>query len=161
MYSNHTRKVHDRDHGLTVRYHNTTLQIKKNTRCLIQAKGHEGSNTTAQEHKVSGSNSIRVKTQEYRVRMLCIKKPSTKTQRSKRWALLPGNLQTTHGQRGTRRRRRHRGSSRCGGRHRESHAPRLQGSNVDCSGRSGKTIKGENRSVEYLAYPQVLCPLLS
>src|ERR1041385_7117303 len=37
----------------------------------------------------------------------------------------------------------------------------LLGSNVDCSGRSGKTIKGENKAGEYLAYPRVLRPLLS
>src|SRR3954466_4657926 len=54
--------------------------------------------------------------------------------------------QGTPGQRGTRRRERHRGSS----------APGLQGSNVDCSGRSGKTIKGENKAGEYLVYPRVL-----
>src|ERR1041385_5370417 len=34
-------------------------------------------------------------------------------------------------------------------------------SNVDCSGRSGKTIKGENKAGEYLAYPRVLRLLLS
>src|SRR3954467_3999918 len=93
--------------------------------------------------------------------MICLKKASTKQQRSKRRGLLPGNLQTTPGQRGTRRRRRHRGSSCCGGRHRGSPAPRLQGSNVDCSGRSGKTIKGGNKAGEYLAYLRVLRPLLS
>src|SRR3954466_3791415 len=59
--------------------------------------------------------------------------------------------QGTPGQRGIRRRRRHRGSPN----------PGLQGSNVDCSGRSGKTIKGENKAGEYLAYPRVLRPLLS
>src|SRR3954466_5697965 len=91
----------------------------------------------------------------------CLKKASTNNNRSKRRGLLPGNLQTTPGQRGTRHRRRHRGSSCCGGRHRGSPAPRLQGSNVDCSGRSGKTIKGENKAGEYLAYPRVLRPLLS
>ena len=37
----------------------------------------------------------------------------------------------------------------------------LLGSNVDCSGRSGKTIKGENKAGEYLVYPRVLRPLLS
>src|SRR5437867_11852732 len=61
----------------------------------------------------------------------CLKKASTNTTRSKRRGLLPGNRQGTPGQRGTRRRRRHRGSPALG----------LQGSNVDCSGRSGKTIK--------------------
>src|SRR3954467_3428084 len=66
-------------------------------------------------------------------------------------SLLPGNRQGTPGQRGTQRRRRHRGSP----------APGLQGFNVDCSGRSGKTIKGENKAGEYLAYPRVLRPLLS
>src|SRR3954467_7186680 len=36
--------------------HNSTN--KNNTSCLIQARGHEGSNTTAREHKVSGSKGI-------------------------------------------------------------------------------------------------------
>src|SRR3954464_15807051 len=78
----------------------------------------------------------------------CLKKASTNTTRSKRRGLLPGNLQTTPDRRGTQRRRRHRGSP----------APGLQGSNVDCSGRSGKTIKGENKASEYLVYPRVLRP---
>src|SRR3954466_6779648 len=56
--------------------------------------------------------------------------------------------QGTPGQRGIRRRRRHRGTP----------APGLQGSNVDCSGRSGKTVKGENKAGEYLVYPRVLRP---
>ena len=34
----------------------------------------------------------------------------------------------------------------------------ILGSNVDCSGRSGKTIKGENKAGEYLVYSRVLCP---
>ena len=34
----------------------------------------------------------------------------------------------------------------------------LLGSNVDCSGRSGKTIKRESKADEYLIYPQVLHP---
>ena len=34
----------------------------------------------------------------------------------------------------------------------------LLGSNVDCSGRSRKTIKGENKAGEYLVYPRVLRP---
>src|SRR3954469_5296932 len=65
-----------------------------------------------------------------------------------RRGLLPGNRQGTPGQRGTQRRRRHRGSP----------APGLQGSNFDCSGRSGKTIKGGNKAGEYLIYPRVLHP---
>ena len=36
----------------------------------------------------------------------------------------------------------------------------LLGSNVDCSGRSGKTIKGENKAGEYLVYPRVLHPAI-
>ena len=43
-------------------------------------------------------------------------------------------------------------------RHRGYHAPGLQGFNVDCSGRSGKIIKGENKAGEYLVYPRVLRP---
>src|SRR3954463_7853852 len=78
----------------------------------------------------------------------CLKKASTNTTRSKRRGLLPGNRQGTPGQRGTQHHRRHRGSP----------APGLQGSNVDCSGRSGKTIKGENKAGEYLIYPRVLRP---
>src|SRR3954465_7111417 len=64
-----------------------------------------------------------------------------------RRGLFPGNLQTTPGLG-------HRGSSRCGGRHREL---LLLGSNVDCSGRSGKTVK-EIKAGEYLVYPRVLRP---
>src|SRR3954465_8245791 len=77
----------------------------------------------------------------------CLKKASTNTTRSKRRGLLPGNLRTTPGLG-------HRGSSRCGGRHREL---MLLGSNVDCSGRSGKTVK-EIKAGEYLVYPRVLRP---
>src|SRR3954466_16142563 len=84
----------------------------------------------------------------------CLKKASTNTTRSKRRGLLPGNLQTTPGRGGTPRRRRHRGSSRCGGRHREL---LLLVSNVDCSGRSGKAMK-EIKAGEYLVYPRVLRP---
>src|SRR3954464_11327025 len=80
----------------------------------------------------------------------CLKKASTKTTRSKRRGLLPGNLQTTPGLG-------HRGSSRCGGRHRGSPAPGLEGFSVDCSGRSGKTVK-EIKAGEYLVYPRVLRP---
>src|SRR3954465_583133 len=78
----------------------------------------------------------------------CLKKASTNTTRSKRRGLLPGNRQGTPGQRGTQRRRRHRGSP----------APGLQGFNVDCSGRSCKTIKWENKAGEYLVFPRVLRP---
>src|SRR3954467_11610114 len=77
----------------------------------------------------------------------CLKKASTNTTRSKTRGLLPGNLQTTPGLG-------HQGSSRCGGRHREL---LLLDSNVDCSGRSGKTVK-EIKAGEYLVYPRVLRP---
>src|SRR3954469_19448850 len=56
----------------------------------------------------------------------CLKKASTNTTRSKRRGLLLGNLQTTPGRGGTRRRIRHRGSSCWGGRYRGSSAPGLQ-----------------------------------
>src|SRR3954467_11165185 len=40
--------VYDQDQGLTGRYHNTTLQIKiSHTSIIIQARGLEGSNTSA------------------------------------------------------------------------------------------------------------------
>src|SRR3954469_22579996 len=77
----------------------------------------------------------------------CLKKASTNTTRSKRRGLLPGNLQTTPGLG-------HRGSSHCGGRHREL---LLLGSNVDCNGRSSKTVK-EIKAGEYIIYPRVLRP---
>src|SRR3954470_19896757 len=44
--------------------HNSTN--KNNTSCLIQARGHEGSNATAREHKVSGRKSISVQIQGYK-----------------------------------------------------------------------------------------------
>src|SRR3954469_17780303 len=87
----------------------------------------------------------------------CLKKASTNNNRSKRRGLLPGNLQATPGQRGTRRRRRHRGSSRCGGRHRGSPTPGLQ---RRLQRLIRQNTKG-NKAGEYLVYPRVLRPLLS
>src|SRR3954470_21488708 len=77
----------------------------------------------------------------------CLKKASTKTPRSKRRGLLPGNLQTTPGLG-------HRGSSRCGGQHRGSPAPILQR-------RLQRPIRQNskgNKAGEYLIYPRVLRP---
>src|SRR3954471_9850327 len=72
----------------------------------------------------------------------CLKKASTNTTRSKRRGLLPGNRQGTPGQRGTQRRRRHRGSP-APGLQRRLQRPIRQNS------------KG-NKSSEYLIYPRVL-----
>src|SRR3954469_14617497 len=74
----------------------------------------------------------------------CLKKASTNTTLSKRRGFLPGNRQGTPGQRGTQRRRRHRGSP-APGLQRRLQRPIRQNS------------KG-NKSSEYLIYPRVLRP---
>ena len=54
----HTYTVHERDQGAMVEISQHNTIIKTIQALLLQARGHKGSNTTAREHKVSGSNSI-------------------------------------------------------------------------------------------------------
>src|ERR1041385_1950256 len=80
-----------------VRYHNKTLQIK-----IIQDVSYKPGATRARIQQLESTKLAEAIVSEYRhrVHMICLKKAITNNNRSKWRGLLPGNLQTTPGQRG-------------------------------------------------------------
>src|SRR3954465_3026063 len=104
--------------------------------------GHEGSNTTAREHKVSVSKGFFEHTPNYKdaLRRLAQTQHDRKGEASclgtTKVLLVNGELDVEE---------------------RSSGDLLLLDSNVDCSGRSGKTVK-KIKAGEYLIYPRVLRP---
>src|SRR3954470_5283590 len=103
--------------------------------------GHEGSNTTARGHKVSRSKGIRVQTPNYKgaLRRLAQTQHDRKGEAS---CLGTAKVLLVKGEPNV---------------EEDTGDLLLLDSNVDCSGRSGKTVK-EIKAGEYLIYPRVLRP---